>query len=124
MQFCNSKCWKADNQVLIRKYSWDKVTQSHFCYLLYHIVPLSLPSSLPPSLPPFQMFTDADSALDSANSTASDALETTMQHSPIINRISLQSSANEMQLTDLNVSIGSLRQQLQEAMQAAASVSC
>lgn len=70
------------------------------------------------------MFTDADSALDSANSTASDALETTMQQSPIITNISEQSSTNEMRLTALNASIGSLRQQLQEALQAAASVGC
>ena len=88
-------------------------------YHVYVILPLS-----PPPLPPFQMITDADSALDSANSTASDALETTMQQSPIITNISEQSSTNEMRLTALNASIGSLRQQLQEALQAAASVSC
>ena len=78
-------------------------------------------------LPPFsphtlQMFNSADSALDSANLTALGALHATTQRSTILTDIEQSASANAEQLAALNTSIDTLMAQLQEAMQAAASV--
>ena len=69
------------------------------------------------------MFNDADSALDSANLTALAALQATTQRSTILTNINQSASANAVQLAALNASIDTLTAQLQEAMQAAASVS-
>ena len=69
------------------------------------------------------MFNDADSALDSANLTALAALQATTQRSTILTNINQSASANAVQLAALNASIDTLMAQLQEAMQAAASVS-
>ena len=69
------------------------------------------------------MFNDADSALDSANLTALAGLQATTQRSTILTNINQSASANAVQLAALNASIDTLMAQLQEAMQAAASVS-
>lgn len=68
------------------------------------------------------MFNSADSALDSANLTALGALHATTQRSTILTDIEQSASANAEQLAALNTSIDTLMAQLQEAMQAAASV--
>ena len=108
--------------LILVSYLLISLTQPHF--FLPPLSPSLLSLSFPPSLPhTFQMFNDADSALDSANLTALAALQATTQRSTILTNINQSASANAVQLAALNTSIDTLMAQLQEAMQAAASVS-
>ena len=66
---------------------------------------------------------DADNILESANATALDAWEAFTNRTSLIENITSISLNNQQELEALNSSIGSLQQQLERALQAAASVS-
>ena len=70
-----------------------------------------------------QTYFDVDNILESTNATAMDALEAFTNRSLLLNDITTLSSSNQGELEALNNSIDSLQQQLERALQAAASVS-
>ena len=70
-----------------------------------------------------QTHLDVDSILESTNTTAADAYEAFTNRTLLLDDITILSTNNQGQLEALNSSIDSLRQQLQRALQAAASVS-
>lgn len=70
-----------------------------------------------------QTYLDVGSILESTNATATDALEAFTNRTLLLDDIANLSTSNQGQLEALNSSIYGLQQQLQRAMQAAASVS-
>lgn len=70
-----------------------------------------------------QTYHDVDSILESTNATAADAWEAITNRTLLLDNITFLSTTNQGQLEDLNNSIYSLQEQLQRAMEAAASVS-
>lgn len=70
-----------------------------------------------------QTYLDVDSILKSTNTTVVDAWEAFNNRTLLLDDIVTLSTSNQGELEALNSSIDSLQQQLQRAMQAAASVS-
>ena len=70
-----------------------------------------------------QTYLDVDSILESTNATARDAWDAFTNRTLLLNDIATLSTSNRGELEVLNNSIDSLQQQLQRALQAAASVS-
>ena len=70
-----------------------------------------------------QTYLDVDSILKSTNTTVVDAWEAFNNRTLLLDDIATLSTSNQGELEALNSSIDSLQQQLQRAMQAAASVS-
>lgn len=70
-----------------------------------------------------QTYLDVDSILESTNATAQDALDAFTNRTLLLNDIDTLSTSNSGVLEALNNSIINLQQQLQRALQAAASVS-
>ncbi len=70
-----------------------------------------------------QAYLDVNSILESTNTIAADAREAFTNRTVLLDDITNRSTSNQGQLEALNSSIDSLQQQLQRAMQAAASVS-
>ena len=70
-----------------------------------------------------QTYLDVDSILESTSMTAADAYEAFTNRTLLLDNVTILSTSNQGQLEALNSSIDSLQQQLQRALQAAASVS-
>ena len=70
-----------------------------------------------------QINIDVDDLVESANATALGAWETLENRTSLIDNINIVSHNNQQELDALNNSIDSLQLQLQQALQAAASVS-
>ena len=70
-----------------------------------------------------QTYLDVDSILESTSMTAAGAYEAFTNGTLLLDNVTILSTSNQGQLEALNSSIDSLQQQLQRALQAAASVS-